>query len=276
MAEINSLTEVQAGALATAKGHHVVGHGSRLWEQVKPGFYEPVHLLGALTEPDAWPTRVCWGYRAVVPPGTVTGSRLVVYLIDDVPGYDLEALTASRRHKLRRAQRSSIRLFPLTDDSLIQREGHAICLSAYRRFGARALPTAQHYARWMAAQDIGRRTSGIGATLDGRLIGYNLAHVIEGTAYFGDFHVETEALRTNVGTALSFELLALLRESGVVRSAWNGNVSPDDDGMTRFKTSMGYRCTALPTRLHLVPGAGVALRRWKPHGYERLTGRFAA
>jgi hypothetical protein len=275
MTAVTSLSEIEAGALAVAKGHHVVRHGSRQWEQVKPGFYEPVHLLGTLAETDASrPTRACWGYRAVVPPGTETGTRLVVYLIDDVPGYDIGALNSSRRHKLRRAQRSPVRLFPLTDDALLQREGYAVCRSAYRRFGARTPPTAQQYGRWMAGLDIGRRTNGLAAILDGRLVGYNLAHVIEGIAYLGDFHVETEVLPTNVGTALSFELLQLLRDSGAVKSAWNGNVSPDDGGMIRFKTSMGYRCTALPTRLHLLPGTAALLRRWKPSRFERLTGQF--
>ena len=99
-----------------------------------------------------------------------------------------------------------------------------------------------------------------------------LSRVVSGVAYLGDFHVETEALRSNVSTALSFGLLEMLRDSGAVTSAWNGNVSPDDEGMTRFKTSMGYRVAPFPTRLHLWPGTGSLLRRWRPDRYQRLTG----
>jgi hypothetical protein len=277
MAVVQSLTEAEAGALVAAKGRKVIRHGSRQWEQVKPGFYQPVHVLGCLAESDASrPTVTCWGYRGVVPPGTDTDSRLVVYLIDDLSGYDMGALTRNRRNTLRQVRRSAVRLVALEDDALLRRQGHEVCLSAYTRFGFETLPTSQQYRRWLAAQRIGLRTSGVAAFLDGRLIGYILAHVIEGTAYAEEFHVATEALRTNVSTALAYELVQLLRESGLVTSVWNGNVSRDDDGIGGFKLSMGYARTPFPTRVHLWPGTGALLRRYRPHRYERLTGRFDA
>jgi GNAT superfamily N-acetyltransferase len=274
MVTLKSLSEAEAGALAIKRGRRVVWDRGRYWQQSKPGFYEPVHLLSATAEHrTSPPTRACWGCRSVVPPGTDTDTRLVVYFIDDIPGYDIGALTASRRHKLRRAQRSCARLFPLADDALLQREGYEVCVSAYGRFG-KPPPTAQQYEQWMATQGIGEQTYGVAATIDGELIGYILAHVIEGTSYWEDFHVKAEALRTNVATALAYELVQMLRDSGAVKTAWNGNVSPDDEGMTRFKTSMGYACTPFPTRIHLRPGAGALLRRWRPRRYERLTGQF--
>jgi hypothetical protein len=275
MAETRSLSESEAAPLLLGKGHKVVTHRSRRWAQVRPGFYQPVHVLGAVESTDvSRPTRACWGYRVVVPPGTKTDSRLLVYLVDDVPGYDMGALTRSRRNTLRQVQRSALRLRPFDDDALLQREGYEVCLSAYTRFGFRSLPPAQRYSQWLSAQRIGEQTQGIGATLDGKLVGYILAHVIEGTSYIEELHVATEALPTNVSTALTYEMLQLLRESGVVKRTWNGNVGHDDRGMYSFKSSMGFACTAFPTRVRLWPGTGALLRRYRPQRYERLMGQF--
>jgi hypothetical protein len=266
--------EGEAAAWAAERGRKVAHHKSRYWEEVRPGFYQPVHLLGPVDANDvSRPTLACWGYRAVVPPDAPAEGQLIVYLLEDLPHYDESALTYKRRSRLRRVLRSGVRVVPLDDDTLLRREGHGVCLSAYTRFGFGTTPTPEAYARWLTTMAIGDHSCGVGAVLDDRLVGYILAHVIDGTAHGEDFHVSSEGLRANVSTALLFELLQVLRRSGVVQRVWNGVVSREDEGLDAFKTSMGFAHTAFPTRLHLWPGTGALLRRWRPRRYERLTGK---
>jgi hypothetical protein len=274
-ATVRMMSEAEAGAWAAERGRRVARHQSRVWEQVRPGFYQPVHVLGPLAQSElSRPAIACWGYRAVVPPGSETETRLVVYLIDDLAGYDEGVLTSKRRGTLRRAQRSALRLVPLENDSLLQRDGYEVCLSAYDRFGFGTKPTPEQYAQRLTDQHVGDRSCGVAAVLDDRLVGYILAHVIEGTSYGEDFHVHTDALRTNASTALLYEMLQLLRQSRVVTRVFNGVVCREDEGLDTFKTSMGFVHTAFPTRVHLWPGAGPLLRRCRPNRYERLTGKL--
>jgi hypothetical protein len=277
MAEVLSLSEADAAAWMAENGRKVVRHLSRCWEQAHPGFYQPVHMLGPLDELQlSRPALACWGYRAVVSPGIPSEGNLVVYLRDNLRDYDMSALTRSRRGTLRRAQRSALRLVHLEGDALLRREGYRVCLSALARTGSAAVPTPEQYARWLTSRNIGGATCGIAALLDGQLVGYITAHVIEGTSYGEDFHVATEALKSNVSTVLVYEMMEYLRQSGVVQRAWNGMVYREDTRLTEFKTSMGFAATAFPTQVHLWPGTGALLRRWKPYRYERLMGDVAA
>src|SRR4051812_6799060 len=111
MAEVRSLSEAEAAGWLAENGRKVACHLSRYWEQAHPGFYQPVHMLGPIDAPQlSRPSRACWGYRAVVPPGVPSDGNVVVYLLDRLADYDMSCLTRSRRGTLRRAQRSALRL----------------------------------------------------------------------------------------------------------------------------------------------------------------------
>jgi hypothetical protein len=267
------MSEAEAAAWIREKGGKVVAHDSRQWERVRPGFYQPVHVLGALDESAvSVPTLACWGYRAVVRGGSRTGGRLITYLVDDVANYDEGALASKRRNKLRRAQRSALRLVTLEDAALLESEGYEVCLSACTRYGFTTLPTPEQFSQRLRALAVGERSHGLAAMLDGRLIAYILLHVIEGTAYGEHFYTHSSALRTEVSTLLVYEVLQLLRQSGVATRSFNGFVNLEADGLDSFKTSMGFAHTSFPARVHLRPGATALLRRWLPERYERLTG----
>jgi hypothetical protein len=276
MAAVTSMTENEAAAWTAGRGIKVTRHHGHAWQQVHPGFYQPVHLLGRVGQASATrPARACWGYRAVVTPDTPVDRWLAAYLLDDLAGYDERTLSRSRRASLRKAWRAA-RFDVLSADTPLRQHGYGVLCSALARTGHRQVPTHERYQATIAALGIGRSCTAVTASIDDRLVGYITCHVIEGTAYGEDFFVATEALAANVPTGLVFEILQHLRRSGVVQQISNGLVADEHHGLDSFKTSMGFSRTMLPTKVHITPIAARVLARWTPARYGRLAGRTAA
>ncbi len=62
-----SMTETEMASWRCAQGAHVVYHRGRYWEEVRPGFYQPLHWLARLsTEQATRPALLCWGFRAAL------------------------------------------------------------------------------------------------------------------------------------------------------------------------------------------------------------------
>ena len=59
---IEELADMRRG-----QGARIIAHNGCYWEEIKRGFYQPVHLLARLNIEQATPpAQFCWGYRAAL------------------------------------------------------------------------------------------------------------------------------------------------------------------------------------------------------------------
>ena len=62
-----SLAESECACWLKKDGAHIVCHRGRYWHEVKPGFYDTVHLLARLAAREATrPAAFSWGFRATL------------------------------------------------------------------------------------------------------------------------------------------------------------------------------------------------------------------
>ena len=146
-------------------------------------------------------------------------------------------------------------------------------VSSLARTGAGRAPTREAYVRSLARDDVGGRLTFLAGLVEERLVGYLGGWAVDGTAYFQRLHIRTEALSTQVGTALVFAFVEACQRGGDVREVVNGLHSPEDGGLTTYKTGIGFPVRRYPARVWAVPGLLPALRRLRPHVAYRLTGR---
>jgi hypothetical protein len=106
----------------------------------------------------------------------------------------------------------------------------------------------------------------------GKLGGYLEGHIVGTTAYIGAVHIATNALRTQIGTALVFDFVQICRQSKGVHEIMYGLHVPEDPALTFFKQGMGFPVIRLHSRVRINPLVGTLLRRWRPNTYYRLTG----
>jgi hypothetical protein len=256
-------------------GRHVVLHRGRYWKQLQPGFYRPVHLLARLSAQQATrPTRACWGYQACLAEDDVhhANASIPVYLVSDLDAFDEERLRQGRRYKWRNARRHA-RLVELTGPAMLRSQGYDVLRSAHARMAYGHLPTRAAYLA--SLEGIGAPAQGVvmAGLVDGRLGGYLTGHAVDGTAYIRDVVVATDALKTHISTALTYEFIRACRRSGCIREVVHGLHARENEGLCRYKEWLGLPLRGVPARVTMLPGTAAVIRRLSPDKYYRLTGR---
>jgi hypothetical protein len=85
-------------------------------------------------------------------------------------------------------------------------------------------------------------------------------------------HIRTDALATQVGTALVFAFVEACQRGGDVTQVVNGLHSPEDEALCAYKEGIGFPVRRFPARVWFVPGALPLLRSVRPNVAYRLTG----
>ena len=99
--------------------------------------------------------------------------------------------------------------------------------------------------RSLARDGVGGRLTFLAGLVDGRLAGYLGGWAVDGTAYFQRLHIRTEALSTQVGTALVFAFVEACQRGGDVREVVNGLHSPEDERPDGLQgRASGFLCGA--------------------------------
>ncbi|MGK5110411.1 hypothetical protein [Geodermatophilus sp. CPCC 205506] len=256
-------------------GRRVVLHRGRHWEQLLPGFFRPVHLLARLTRQQATrPARACWGFQACLVDGDASEANagIPVHLISDLGAFDEDTLPQSRRYRLRKARKRA-RFVELTGPALLREQGFEVLRSSQERTGYGSLPSRDGYDAALSA--VGRPAQGVvlAGLVDGRLGGYLTGHAVDGTAYLREIVVATEALGTDMSTALTYEFIYACGRSEGIREVVHGLHAREDDGLCRHKELLGIPLQRVPAKVVMLPGAAALIRRRNPHKYYRLTGR---
>jgi hypothetical protein len=276
-AEIIPMTEAHLAQRLVAKGKKIVEAHGALWVQTAPGFYECLHPLRRVSASQADKPRVlCAGYRAALceQDTHLSNAQMPVHLLDDVAGYDLQAVPSRKiRQHLRSIPKQRVDIVRVDRPAILLEQGYEVMVSWSSRVSPGDLPTRERYLRsveqkvedpyWLVLAGISNTT----------LLGYITSWAVGSTAYLDQIFVRTEAMSTHLSAALTFEAVQAIRRHGSVREVCPGPHRPEAPGLTDFKMRMGFPVVAVPIYSWLFPPAALYLRRRRPHLYYRLTGR---
>ena len=272
-AVVRSLTEREVAEWRIERGERVVERDGRYWRMSRPGFWEPVHWLARLPVAFARRPAAGLGFRATLRPEDAASANgwMPAHVLSPVSAWGLHTLSRNRRHRLRKALRR-VDLVELGDQRLLEEEGYAVVVSSLARTGAGDPPSRDAYARTLTRDGIGRELTFFAGLLDGHLAGYIGGWAVDGTAYFQRLHIHTDALASQVGTALVVAFVEACQRAGDVEEVVNGLHSREFPELTSYKEAIGFPVRRYPLRLAMPPGALFALRRLRPHVAYRLTG----
>jgi hypothetical protein len=273
-AVVRSLTESELAAWRIDRGEKVRERSGRFWRMSRPGFWEPVHWLARLRKEEIVRPGPCLGYRAVLDEtdNAVANGAMPVHLLKSVQEWSPDLLSKNRRRRLRKAARL-VELVELTGPELVERDGHDVVRSSLERTGAGKPPGREAYTRSLARDGIGGPATFLGGLQEGRLVAYIGGWAVGPTAYFQRLHIHTDALATQVGTALVFAFVEACQRGEAITEVVNGLHSPEDESLTSYKEGIGFPVERFPCYVHLAPGLASALRLARPHVAYRLTGR---
>jgi len=271
---LKSLSEEEMARWRRELGATVVCHRGRHWEMVRWGFYQCIHWLARLKAEEAtWPTARCWGFRTSLAEADAeaANSSMPAHLNQAVDNYDLAALPSKRRNQLRSCQRQ-VEIVEILHPAALVEEGHAVHLSAVQRTGfGRALSKGE-FAALLQKEVRPELRVVLAGRINGKIGGYLTASAVNGTAYVDTVMLATEALPTNIGTGLIYELMQICRRSGQIREVVYGLHSREDTALSKFKEEMGFPVTKIPARIGTVPGMRQFIRWRSPHVHYRLFG----
>jgi hypothetical protein len=273
-ATLTPLTEDELAEWRREQGRHVVRHKARWWWASRPGFYRPIHPLArlALDEVDR-PTPACWGYHATIRDEDAghANASLPTHRVTDLDAFDESHLSSNRRYQLRKARRL-VELVQLTGPTLLREQGREVVRSAVSRTGFGDVPSEEAYVHDVEVSMRPGRRLLLAGLQDGMLAGYVEGYAVGGVAYLEDLVVRTEALTTNVATALQFELVYAAKRTQGVKEVVHGIHAPDDPELTQYKERLGFPVQPVPARMSLLPGAAAVMRRVAPMALYRMTG----
>ena len=274
-AVLTSMTEEEFAHFRRQEGAHIVCHRGRYWEQVRPGFYQPLHLLARFSAEQATPpARWCWGFQASLceDDAAAANGSIPIHLLSDIEGYDLYSLKKNSRYDIRKS-RDVFRIVQLTSPALLQEQGYEVFLSALTRTGEKDVRTKEKYLARLAHYILPKRRLVLGGLIGDKLCGYISGYAVNGTAYGDNLYIATEVLKNNLNRVLLFEFVQACRRSGEIREFFIGQHWREKPGLVEFKEGMGFTVKHIPAKVQMNPIIGKFLRWQYPHKYYRLTGR---
>lgn len=273
-AVLNSMTEEQLAIWKKQEGVPVIFSRDRYWEELRKGFYQPIHLLARLSaEQTKRPTPWCWGYRAALcdqDSATVNGS-VAVHLLSEVKDYDIKTLFRKRRTHLRKCFKL-VNIVQLTGPEILQKQGYEVLQSALQRTQHISPPSIEDYRAGLRAYTTNKHRLVLAGLIDDRLGGYLDGWAIDGTAYINNVYIATKALPTSIGTGLIFEFVQACRRSGTIHEVVYGQHSREDPALCQFKEAMRFPVKQIPAQAKIAPIIREYIRWRRPHAYYRLTG----
>ena len=272
-----SLKEKDLAGWRRNEGVRVIEQAGRYWEVLHKGFAFSIHWLARMTAAEArWPSPFCWGYRTTLADAASARANgfMPIHLSQNVAGYDLQFLPSKRRNQLRACHRQ-VEIVEVLDPAFLCENAFEVSTSASKRTGffeyGRTL-TREQFARRVTREVHPGHSIVLAGLIDGKLGGYVSAFAVDGSAYVNRVILATEALRTNIGTGLIFELMQACRRTGTIREVVYGLHSREDAALCKFKEEMGFPVMKIPARVGMLPFLQGLIHRRRPNVYYRLFG----
>ncbi|MES1022900.1 hypothetical protein ABN584_08370 [Gloeocapsa sp. BRSZ] len=272
--ELISMTEQEMVNWRRQQGAHITCHHDRHWEEVVPGFYQPIHLMARLSAEEATrPTPWCWGFRAALhSKDTVAANGSVpVHLLSDIANYDLQSLPQKRRTDLRKC-RKLVTIVQLIGPALLQQQGYEVFCSSLQRTKHQKPPSRKTYLAGLKDFTTDEHRLVLAGLIGDKLGGYIDGYAVNGTAYMISGYYATDALPTSIVTGLNYEFVQICRRSGEVHEIVDGLHLRENSALDLPKKTMGFSVKYVPSRVW-INSIVKNLVRWRyPHKYYRLTG----
>ncbi|PPS43314.1 hypothetical protein [Chroococcidiopsis sp. TS-821] len=269
------MTEQEMVNWRRQQGAHIIYHHGRYWEEVVPGFYQPIHLMARLsTEEATRPTPWCWGFRAALDTkDAVTANGSVpVHLLSDVANYDLQSLPQKRRTHLRKCYKF-VTIVQLTGPALLQQQGYEVFRSSLQRTKHKKPPSKATYLASLKNITPDKYRLVLAGLIGDKLGGYIDGYAVNGTAYMVNGYYATDALPTSIVTGLSYEFVQVCRRSGKIHEIVDGLHVRENATQDLPKKTMGFSVEYIPSKVW-INSVMKNLVRWRyPHKYYRLTGQ---
>jgi hypothetical protein len=269
-----SMTEEEMASWRRKQGAHVVCHGGRYWEEVLPGFYQPIHLIARLSAEEATrPTPLCWGFRAALchDDTVATNGSVPVHLLSDVVNYDLQSLPQKRRTDLRKC-RKLVKIVQLIGPALLQEQGYEVLCSSLQRTKHKKPLSRETYLAGLTDFTTDKHRLVLAGLIEDKLGGYIDGYAVNGTAYMVSGYYATDALPTSIVTGLNYEFVQICRRSGEIHEIVDGLHLRENSALDLPKKTMGFPVKYVPSRVWINPIIENFIRWRYPHKYYRLTG----
>lgn len=274
-AVLTSMTEEEMASWRCQQGANITYHHGRYWEELAPGFYQPIHIMARLKAQEATcPTRLCWGFRAALDDDDAPDANglVPVHLLSDVANYDLQSLPQKRRTHLRKCQKL-VTIVQLTGPELLEQQGYEVFCSSLQRTKHKKPPSKETYLADLKDYTTDKNRLVLAGLIGDKLGGYIDGYAVDGTAYIVNGYYATEALPTSMVTGLSYEFVQVCRRSGKVHQIVDGLHLRENTTLDSHKKTMGFSVKYVPSKVWM-NSIMENLVRWRyPHKYYRLTGR---
>ena len=275
--ELRMMTEAEFAEMRIEEGARVVERHGRYWVETFRGFYQPVHQLAEHPLADVRrPTARCWGYRSVLPSedAHLANGAYPVHLLDNLPGFTVDAFEESRRRDLRRC-RSQVEIIRARDPEIFLRNGWDVYASTKERVHTGAAVTRSEYVAEIERRAVDPRRLLVAGLIDGRLAGYLESYAVDGILYGRDLYVATEAMKTGIATGLYLDTFEIGVRSGLAQRLCLGPELRERPGLAFFKKTMGVGVVRLPIRVDIPAPIRTVMRRLRPAAFYRITGQEA-
>jgi hypothetical protein len=289
-ASVHSVTERELADWRIDRGERVLERRGRFWRMSRRGFWEPVHWLAGFRAEEAQRPAACLGFRAVLAEEDVSRANgaMPVHVLEGVSDWGPDRYRKSRQNRLRKAARiagesgvplssailaDEIELVEVVTPEVLEREGHAVVLSSLERTGVAEAPSREDYVASLDRVGIGGPAMVLAGFLDERLVAYMSGWAVGSTAYSHDLHISSDALSSQVGTALVFAFVEASQRGGQIERVVNGLHSLEDESLSGYKDGIGFPLRRFPAIVRFVPGLAPLVRHLRPYVAYRLTGR---
>lgn len=160
----------------------------------------------------------------------------------------------------------------LEDPAVVIEQGYALAMEAQARNPEVPVPGRPLFERWVEAFMAPRRGLVLGCLLHDRLLAISFSYAVDGVNYEHLTNVGEAGLPHNLALCLFHLKVLIAQRTRSVRTVVNGLHARENPTLCEFKTRQGLVIAHVPTRLAIQPLARLALRRWRPDQFYRLTG----
>jgi hypothetical protein len=213
------------------------------------------------------------GFQHAVPEGAASNSYLNLRIFENAAAYSLDALDASRRRQVRKAQkRYGVRIF--RDAGEFTSKAYPVYHSFYQRtrYATGAWRrTPEGFARWAGALFRYPELTILGGFDGERLAGVCVLPWVGSTLIYATQFCATESLDDFLPDLLLHAARELAAKEPGVRQVYAGMCS-DDRGLDRFYELRGCHAVRKPAWLRLNPLAKAVLRHGAPRLHAKMLG----
>jgi len=247
-------------------------YDGRWWWRPKPQFAWPLDYYQPFFSAPRLPRRFCLlGYQYPVAPEQAN-SLVHFNLILDLSGYGLGRIAPKKRSFVRKGLRELqiVRIDPR--DRVAAEEARIVWNSHVERTGWNRIFDARRFvSHWQVlSSHAGTIVLGARQRETGLLCAWAIGRLVEGCAYVDTIASHTDRLESRPNDALIFVFLVNAARAGLRYANYflRSSLAP----LERFKQSLGFDSSGLPSRLYVNPLVAAGVRLLLPGSWRRLHG----